>query len=51
VSDLFYYSKSKYAEVVVVASMEVSQEENIDKTKPYFMPCHQVAAQYCYKND
>jgi hypothetical protein len=40
VSDLFCHSKSKYAELVVVASMEVSREENVDKTKPYFMPCH-----------
>lgn len=38
-------------ELVVDASMEVSLEENVEKTKVYFMPCKQIAEEYFNKSD
>jgi hypothetical protein len=50
-SQLICWAKCKYPELVVDAGMEVSLEENVEKTKVYFIPCNQIAGQYCNKND
>jgi len=47
---LIDWAKCKYTELVVDASMEVGIEENVEKTKVYFMSCNQIAGQYCNKN-
>ena len=48
---LIYWEKHKYTEVVVVASMDISLEENVEKTNVYFMSYRQTTGQYCNKND
>jgi len=50
-SQLICWVKCEYTELVVDASMEVNLEENIEKTKVYFIPCNQTAGQYGNKND
>lgn len=50
-SQLICWAKCEHTELVVDASMEVSLEENVEKSKVYFMPCKQIAGQYCNKND
>lgn len=50
-SQLICWAKCKYTELVVDASMEDSLEENVEKTRVYFMPYNQIAGQYGNKND